>query len=147
MFRILYAALSAFPVAFQEVRGWGAVVGALPFMALLVGKFTRVPLEEFRMLTAVRYPHRRRPKPLQPKILPKKVCPKQKSTSPRSTSPPHDGRLPFLQRRPLDFRLDERPVDLLVRPNHGLRLNRHRLLYHLPSLPELPRGYVSEVRR
>ena len=34
---ILYANLEGFIVEFQEVRGWGPVVGALPFLALLVG--------------------------------------------------------------------------------------------------------------
>lgn len=37
VYAILYANLSAFPVEFQEVRGWGQVTGALPFLALLVG--------------------------------------------------------------------------------------------------------------
>jgi len=37
VYAILYSALSAFPVAFQEIRGWNQVVGALPFLALLTG--------------------------------------------------------------------------------------------------------------
>ena len=36
---ILYANLSAFPVVYQEIRGWGTVVGALPFLSILVGIF------------------------------------------------------------------------------------------------------------
>jgi MFS family permease len=34
---ILYAQLAAFPIEFQEVRGWGMVVGELPFLAMLLG--------------------------------------------------------------------------------------------------------------
>lgn len=37
VYGILYAQLAAFPVVFQEIRGWNHVVGALPFLALLVG--------------------------------------------------------------------------------------------------------------
>lgn len=34
---LLYASLGAFPVVFQENRGWNLVVGALPFLAMLLG--------------------------------------------------------------------------------------------------------------
>ena len=34
---ILYATLGAFPVVFEENRGWDQVVGATPFLALLLG--------------------------------------------------------------------------------------------------------------
>ncbi|KAA6412391.1 MAG: mfs multidrug [Lasallia pustulata] len=34
---LLYAALMAFPIAFQEGRGWNPLVGALPFLAILIG--------------------------------------------------------------------------------------------------------------
>ena len=34
---ILYASLTSFPIEFQEERGWNLVVGALPFLALLIG--------------------------------------------------------------------------------------------------------------
>ena len=34
---ILYANLAAFPIEFQEERGWNELVGALPFLALLIG--------------------------------------------------------------------------------------------------------------
>ncbi|KAL4893945.1 major facilitator superfamily domain-containing protein [Aspergillus ambiguus] len=37
VYGILYLSLAAFPVEFQEVRGWNQVVGALPFLAYLVG--------------------------------------------------------------------------------------------------------------
>ncbi|KAK4497615.1 hypothetical protein PRZ48_010268 [Zasmidium cellare] len=36
-FGVLYASLSAIPIIFQEVRGWNEVVGALPFLAILLG--------------------------------------------------------------------------------------------------------------
>ncbi|KAL9114054.1 MAG: hypothetical protein Q9227_001826 [Pyrenula ochraceoflavens] len=36
---ILYMFLGAFPIIFQEQRGWNEVVGALPFLAELVGIF------------------------------------------------------------------------------------------------------------
>lgn len=48
--RILYAALSAFPVAFQEVRGWNAVIGALPFLALLLGEMTRSLMSSSKLI-------------------------------------------------------------------------------------------------
>ncbi|KAI9722945.1 MAG: hypothetical protein M1812_001394 [Candelaria pacifica] len=37
VYGILYLNLAAFPIAFQEERGWNLVVGALPFLALLIG--------------------------------------------------------------------------------------------------------------
>ncbi|WPG97846.1 Hypothetical protein R9X50_00062800 [Acrodontium crateriforme] len=36
---ILYASLAAFPIEFEEVRGWNKLVGSLPFLALLLGVF------------------------------------------------------------------------------------------------------------
>lgn len=37
IYGILYLFFSAFPIAFQEYRGWNAGVGALPFLGLIVG--------------------------------------------------------------------------------------------------------------
>lgn len=37
VYGILYLSLAAFPIVFQELRGWNQVVGALPFLAYLVG--------------------------------------------------------------------------------------------------------------
>ncbi|PGH02557.1 hypothetical protein GX51_04584 [Blastomyces parvus] len=37
VYGILYLSLSSFPIAFIEVRGWGQLVGHLPFLGLLVG--------------------------------------------------------------------------------------------------------------
>ena len=37
VYGILYAQLAAFPVAFQQERGWNLLVGALPFLALFIG--------------------------------------------------------------------------------------------------------------
>lgn len=37
VYGILFATLGAFPVVFQEIRGWNPVVGALPFLATLLG--------------------------------------------------------------------------------------------------------------
>ncbi|KAK8207206.1 MFS multidrug transporter [Phyllosticta capitalensis] len=37
VYGILYAQLAAFPVVFEEQRGWNKVVGALPFLAILTG--------------------------------------------------------------------------------------------------------------
>ena len=37
VYGILYANLAAFPIEFQEERGWNLLVGALPFLALLIG--------------------------------------------------------------------------------------------------------------
>ncbi|KAK8159651.1 putative MFS multidrug transporter [Phyllosticta citrichinensis] len=37
VYGILYAQLAAFPVVFEEHRGWNRVVGALPFLAILTG--------------------------------------------------------------------------------------------------------------
>ncbi|GIZ37095.1 hypothetical protein CKM354_000055800 [Cercospora kikuchii] len=34
---ILYASLAAFPIEFEETRGWNALVGSLPFLAMLIG--------------------------------------------------------------------------------------------------------------
>ncbi|KAL3434075.1 major facilitator superfamily domain-containing protein [Aspergillus tetrazonus] len=37
VYGILYLSLASFPVVFQELRGWNQVIGALPFLAYLVG--------------------------------------------------------------------------------------------------------------
>ncbi|KAI9762538.1 MAG: hypothetical protein M4579_000341 [Chaenotheca gracillima] len=37
VYGILYLNLASFPIEFQEERGWNLVVGALPFLALLIG--------------------------------------------------------------------------------------------------------------
>ncbi|KZF25582.1 putative MFS multidrug transporter [Xylona heveae TC161] len=37
VYGILYLFLGAFPIVFEEERGWNQVVGALPFLALLLG--------------------------------------------------------------------------------------------------------------
>ncbi|KAI9689653.1 MAG: hypothetical protein M1820_010123 [Bogoriella megaspora] len=37
VYGILYANLASFPIEFQEERGWNEVVGALPFLAILIG--------------------------------------------------------------------------------------------------------------
>jgi len=37
VYGILYANLAAFPIEFQEERGWNMVVGALPFLAIFIG--------------------------------------------------------------------------------------------------------------
>ena len=37
VYGILYANLSAFPIAYGEERGWNLLVGALPFLALFIG--------------------------------------------------------------------------------------------------------------
>lgn len=37
VYGILYANLASFPIVFEEERGWNLLVGALPFLALLLG--------------------------------------------------------------------------------------------------------------
>src|ERR1700712_2414495 len=37
VYAILYANLAAFPIVFQQQRGWNPLVGSLPFLALLIG--------------------------------------------------------------------------------------------------------------
>ncbi|KAB8337262.1 hypothetical protein FH972_021564 [Carpinus fangiana] len=37
VYAIFYAQLAAFPIVYQEIRGWGQVTGALPFLSLLIG--------------------------------------------------------------------------------------------------------------
>jgi MFS family permease len=37
VYAILYANLAAFPIVFQEQRGWNPLVGSLPFLAVLIG--------------------------------------------------------------------------------------------------------------
>jgi MFS family permease len=39
VYGILYLNLAAFPIEFEEERGWGPVTGQLPFLAMLVGIF------------------------------------------------------------------------------------------------------------
>ncbi|KAK3044167.1 hypothetical protein LTS18_002008, partial [Coniosporium uncinatum] len=37
VYGILYANLASFPIVFEEQRGWNPLVGALPFLALMIG--------------------------------------------------------------------------------------------------------------
>lgn len=37
VYGIIYLAFSAFPIEFEEERGWNQVVGPLPFLSLLIG--------------------------------------------------------------------------------------------------------------
>lgn len=37
VYGILYGNLAAFPIEFEEERGWNQLVGALPFLSLLIG--------------------------------------------------------------------------------------------------------------
>ncbi|KAJ5721929.1 uncharacterized protein N7483_009863 [Penicillium malachiteum] len=37
VYAILYLSLAAFPIIFQDIRGWNQVVGALPFLAYFIG--------------------------------------------------------------------------------------------------------------
>ncbi|KAF2672367.1 MFS general substrate transporter [Microthyrium microscopicum] len=37
VYGILYANLGAFPIVFEELRGWNQLVGSLPFLAVLIG--------------------------------------------------------------------------------------------------------------
>ncbi|PYH31624.1 MFS transporter [Aspergillus neoniger CBS 115656] len=37
VYAVMYLTLEVFPIAFEELRGWSPVVGALPFLALLIG--------------------------------------------------------------------------------------------------------------
>ena len=37
VFGIFFASLAAFPILFEETRGWNKLIGSLPFLALLVG--------------------------------------------------------------------------------------------------------------
>ncbi|CAM1507493.1 Fc.00g071340.m01.CDS01 [Cosmosporella sp. VM-42] len=39
VYAIIYMAITAFPIEFQEVRRWNQVVGSLPFLAIVVGVF------------------------------------------------------------------------------------------------------------
>ncbi|KAF7122288.1 hypothetical protein CNMCM5793_000245 [Aspergillus hiratsukae] len=39
VYGILYTNLESFCIEFQKIRGWGTVVGNLPFIALLIGIF------------------------------------------------------------------------------------------------------------
>lgn len=42
VYGVLYLTLELFPIAFEEIRGWSSVVGALPFLALLIGVISSV---------------------------------------------------------------------------------------------------------
>ena len=37
IFGVFYATLAAFPILFEQERGWSEVIGSMPFLALLVG--------------------------------------------------------------------------------------------------------------
>ena len=37
VYGILYLSFASFPIIFQEIRGWNALVGALPFLGVLIG--------------------------------------------------------------------------------------------------------------
>ena len=42
VYGLLYLTLEVFPIVFEEARGWGPVVGSLPFLALFIGVLSAV---------------------------------------------------------------------------------------------------------
>lgn len=39
VYALIYVCFTAFPIEFQEVRGWNSLVGSLPFLGTLIGSF------------------------------------------------------------------------------------------------------------
>lgn len=39
IYGVFYASLAAFPILFQETRGWNPLIGALPFISMMLGIF------------------------------------------------------------------------------------------------------------
>jgi hypothetical protein len=67
---ILYAQLAAFPVEFQEVRGWGMVVGELPFLAMLLGILVGAATNLLNQRYSVARFHRNHDRPVPEARLP-----------------------------------------------------------------------------
>jgi MFS family permease len=44
VYGVMYLTLELFPIVFEEARGWGPVVGSLPFLGLLIGVISSVGL-------------------------------------------------------------------------------------------------------
>ena len=67
---IVYLFLGAFPIVFQEERGWNQVVGATPFLAELVGVFFAAGINLYNNRFYVRRLHENNGKPVPEARLP-----------------------------------------------------------------------------
>ncbi|KAH8692152.1 major facilitator superfamily domain-containing protein [Talaromyces proteolyticus] len=47
VYGVMYLALELFPIIFEQTRGWGPVVGALPFLGLLIGVVSAVGINNY----------------------------------------------------------------------------------------------------
>jgi multidrug resistance protein len=70
VYGILYAQLASFPIAFQEERGWNLVVGALPFLAMLLGIFIGAAMNILNQRFYIKRFHKNNNRPIPEARLP-----------------------------------------------------------------------------
>lgn len=127
-----HSSFAAFPIEFQETRGWNPLVGSIPFAGTLLG---------------CALGSRRPPQHPQLPFYNRKYIGNNSRPRPRSAAPADDDRRVPLSRRPLPLRLDVQQKRLLDLPLHRGDADRGRLSDHLPGVAELPDRYVPAVRR
>jgi hypothetical protein len=74
VFALLYMTLEVFPIVFEEIRGWGPVVGSLPFIALFVGVLAALVINLANQPRYVRAVKAAGGKPVPEARLPPMVC-------------------------------------------------------------------------
>ena len=70
VYGIIYLEFEAYPIAFVEVRGWNLGVGALPFIALIVGVFFGAAMIMYSTLTTYKRSFLKYGKPVPEDRLP-----------------------------------------------------------------------------
>ena len=74
VFALLYMTLEVFPIVFQEQRGYGPVVGSLPFIALFVGVLAAVVINLGNQPRYIRIAEAAGGRPVPEARLPPMVC-------------------------------------------------------------------------
>lgn len=138
VYGILYATLGAFPVVFQEIRGYNqGKIGPLLLLTHTDTNFSSRWCLAFPSHTYRGF-HRRRCQPAKPAILPQAAKSEQRPSGAGSSFAADDGRFAVLRSRTVHFRLDSTQGHILACTLHRHCPDRTRFLHDIPSSIELP---------
>ena len=149
VYGILYANLAAFPIAYQEVRGWNLVVGSLPFLSMLLGIFTGgVPTilnQKYYFKRMQKNDGKAVPEARLPPMMFGAVTFSAGLLIFAWTSSPHIHWFPSQVGCFLIGQCFRLILHIFVGRCAPLTRLRPRLLRHLPGGPQLPRGYIYTI--
>jgi MFS family permease len=150
VFALLYMTLEVFPIVFQEQRGYGPVVGSLPFIALFVGVLAALFINLANQPRYIRIAKAAGGRPVPEARLPPMVC----ASTTSLTLLIRCGELTFLGSRwhPVCYRLvlvwldccSQVPLD---HSHDRSWFHRRRFQRHLPTMHQLPRRHVHPLCR